>query len=421
MKKLLSLILTICMCLGLVFALSSCDTGAIHVHDAADTLAYNEDFHWYPCTSDACSVKILEAEHELVDNESGEGQICKKCGYTTAPAPDLEPHDHSFSDEYSSNDNYHWFACTTEGCTERAEREEHAYLTPEITQDATAITRTYTCEICAHVRTERTEISSVVDGEASWNQAFENLEFLNYSMKVTITYPTYTQINECEITENVVHYYIPGSVEFYSERLEDGTCATYVCVDDEDGYFVKLPDTSDASLVGAQTETLLRISFAEHFDKFSYDQQTGEYTYAGEIEVAAMDFNGNPLGTIICFNNVVKVADGKVTYISADYKEGTLVDGGSDGDLIEADSYSFVYYNIGITEVVIPDSVVNGTPDLGDPDVNMPGGDAGDGVPDGPTDDGASGGEEGGNNNNDDHNDNLTDDGGVNTPITPIE
>ena len=97
------------------------------------------------------------------------------------------------------------------------------------------------------------------------------------------------------------------------------------------------------------------------------------------------------------------------------------MDGGSDGDLIEADSYSFVYYNIGITEVVIPDSVVNGTPDLGDPDVNMPGGDAGDGVPDGPTDDGASGGEEGGNNNNDDHNDNLTDDGGVNTPITPIE
>ena len=54
-----------------------------------------------------------------------------------------------------------------------------------------------------------------------------------------------------------------------------------------------------------------------------------------------------------CFNCMVKVADGKITHIEAEYYLG---------DEKDADyEYSFCYYNIGMTEVIVPQSVKDTT------------------------------------------------------------
>lgn len=361
MKKILSLILILCLCIGTVSVLSSCDEGIIHTHSVSDELEYDSDFHWYPCESEACNTKIEKEEHSftLDDSDSDKPvEVCEVCGYEKEVLPEVPEHEHVFKTEYSNSENFHWYACETENCTEMSEREEHSYLAPEITQEPDAIIRVYTCQTCGYSFTDRTEISSVIEGEAAWSQAFDNLELVNFSMRVVMEYHyseeyNYTHINECEITEDSAHYCIPDQTEFYTKRLEDGSCVTYNRENqpkDSTTPFTKLADTSDSYLKGAQVETVLKISFADHYDKFVYNAETGEYTYDGEIEAKAYKFNGEPYDEqIICFNNVVKVADGEIIHIACDYKFGSE----------EPCDYSFVYYNIGITEVVIPDSVIN--------------------------------------------------------------
>lgn len=58
------------------------------------------------------------------------------------------------------------------------------------------------------------------------------------------------------------------------------------------------------------------------------------------------------MGTLSCFNNVVKFVDGKISYISADYYF-------DDHELMSL-AQSFKYYNIGYSAVEIPQSVIDG-------------------------------------------------------------
>ncbi len=364
MKRILAFALLVCMCIGLVSVLGSCDEGVIHTHTASDTLSYDSDFHWYPCLSEACNVKLLKAEHTFItDNEK---EVCEECGYEKDVAPDVPEHEHVFKTEYTYSENFHWYACETEGCQEMNERVEHAYLAPEITQEPDAIIRAYTCADCGYSYTDRTVISSVVDGEAAWSQAFENLELVNFSLRIFMENNGQTNINKCEVTEDSAYYCIGDYFEYYTQRLDDGTCVTYVHANDSENSatpFIKLNDTSDEYLKRAQIQTVLKVSFADHYDKFVYDENTGEYIYDDEIEATAYFADGEPYPkSLICFNNVVKVADGKIINIACDYR-------------FEEDNtnYSFTYYNIGITEIVIPDSVIDNAVDQGDMDIDMPG------------------------------------------------
>ena len=314
MKKLLSMLLAVAMILTMSVMLFACDTTSTD----ADTGASTAD---------------TEAATE------GETAAAHTCEFDT--------------EAWAKNETAHWHACKTQNCSAKQDEAEHAFTSPVIEQTDSKITKTYICEVCAYEKVEETTISSIVNNEATWDQAFENLSLINYSITITLKSPEGTHINRVEVGDTAAHYEIDGFVEYYTAKGEDGAFATYV---NYQGYgtahkgFVKLTDnTTDEYYTSAATEALLQISFAENFKKFTYDAEKGAYVCADEIGAIMFYPDGTPMEeTMTCFNCVVKVADGKITYIEADYKLSNETAEGLD--------YSFCYYNIGMTEVIVPQS-----------------------------------------------------------------
>ena len=363
MKRTLHLLLCAAVLLSACLVLASCND---HEHVFKTAWSSDEDYHWYACESEGCSEKSERAEHTFEDGTDAEGnavKVCTVCAYESDQVSTAAPHDHSFAQTYSKSDNFHWYACTVEGCFERLGRAEHDFAMPEITQDKNEIKRVYTCSLCGHQKTETTQISSVIQGEASWTQAFDNLELVNFEMNVYAEMGEMTQHNVAIVTPNGVYYSIPGVREFYSVKNADGTYTTYAKEIKNGTDFItdatpfnKLADTSDLYLKRAATETVLAASFKDHFDSFTYDAEKGAYVCADRIKTVALMGNGTPIPMdMYCFNNVVKVADGKISHISAEYffvSKGTEPTG-------EEEAYAnFSYSNIGLCEVTIPQSVI---------------------------------------------------------------
>lgn len=224
-----------------------------------------------------------------------------------------------------------------------------------IVQELNVIKYTYTCDVCGETKTTETVIDSVVDDADAWKAAFGDLKFLNFEMKVYFYYDNdKVHTNHCIVTENAVYYHIEDAIEYYSVRGEDGLCTTYARTNSTDK-FTKLLDTSDTYITAAQYETVISVSFADHFDKFTYDETTGAYTCADTITAVANDASGNPMMELSCFNINLLVADGKITKIASQYK-------------IDAnDDYSFEYYNIGLMELTVPSDVIeNAVPESAD-------------------------------------------------------
>ncbi len=317
MKKLLSLLLVAAMIMTVSVMLFACDTTSTGAETGAST----------------------------ADTEAA------------TEAATAAPHTCEFDTEaWAKDETSHWHACKTEGCTAKDAAAEHSLGSPVIEQTDGKITRTYTCEVCAYVKVEETTINSIVSNEATWDQAFDNLSFVNYSVTVSITNKGQSQVNHVEVGDTAAHYEIPEFIEFYTAKGDDGAYATYI---NYQGYgatyngFAKLSDnTTDEYYVTAATEALLQITFAENFEKFTYDKEQGAYVCADEIGATMFDGEGNPLPeTMTCYNCVVKVADGKITHVEADYYLGEALE--------EDMSYHFRYYNIGLTEVVVPQSVID--------------------------------------------------------------
>ena len=358
MKKLISLFLVLCLSLSFV-VLTSCDDENSHQHEFATELSYDEDYHWYACKSKNCNAQEDVDAHEFEDFETDNGksgQKCKVCDYFVEDS--AAPHTCDFSTEYSKGTSTHWFACTVDGCSKRSNVQDHIYDSPEIVQEADKITRTYTCAICEYSYTQETVIDTVIKNEVSWNQAFDNLELVNFSMFVYFKGPGITRTNHCKVTPTSAYYHIDGSREFYTIKNADGTCTTYDrnsgAYNDSYSGFILRSDTSDTYLKGAQTETVINVSYADYYELFTYDESQGAYIYDGEVECTAYKFDGTEYDAkLICYNNVVKVADGQITHVSADYYfEGRQY------ELPEGYSQSFEYYNIGITELTIPHNVI---------------------------------------------------------------
>lgn len=85
MKKLLTIILTLCMCLSLGMALTACNLGSEepeHTHTYENVWSYDDTYHWYACGDETCSSTSQKAEHNIVSD------TCSICGYEqTDPTP----------------------------------------------------------------------------------------------------------------------------------------------------------------------------------------------------------------------------------------------------------------------------------------------------------------------------------------------
>ena len=90
MKKSISILLTICICLSSILMLASCDEE--HVHSYADEWIKDETHHWHACEGEDCSEISDKSEHAWDEGEvkteataDADGErlfTCTACGYT---------------------------------------------------------------------------------------------------------------------------------------------------------------------------------------------------------------------------------------------------------------------------------------------------------------------------------------------------
>ncbi len=349
MKK-IALVLSVLAILLVLF--TACEA---HEHKFATEWSTDEDYHWHECEAvDGCPEKDAKEAHdfEVVTNKDGEPvNKCKVCGYTNKKVSTAPEHEHVFADEYSSSENFHWHACTVEGCYEKKDKVEHAFGNPDITYTDGKMTIKRVCVDCEFESVEELNVNTEVDDSLSWDDAFKNFEFTNFTLDVYFEdlIGSTSQHNHCVVTEDSIFYSIPTYHEFYSVRNSDGTCRTYEKYGTATNYTL-LSDTSDSYLTSGQRETIIQISFEENFDKFTYDEATASYVCEEPILAKCYGFGG-AFREMYCYNSVVKITDGKISYISANYYF-------NESDL-QFQVKSLIYANIGLSAVEIPQSVID--------------------------------------------------------------
>lgn len=97
MKKILSLILTLCMCLTMGTVLTACDFGTTdpgHTHTYETVWSHDDTYHWYVCEDKTCVETSQKAEHSI------ENGVCSVCGYEqSAPTPQPTPSANEVTEE----------------------------------------------------------------------------------------------------------------------------------------------------------------------------------------------------------------------------------------------------------------------------------------------------------------------------------
>ncbi len=351
MKKVFVYLMCIVSVLSFAFMLSSCDE---HEHKG-EKWGGDKTHHWHIC--DICQSAFETAEHNFEETQDGGSivKVCQICQYSYTEV-EVAEHDHTFAESLSYNEAFHFKSCTFEGCTAESEKVEHLYDTPEIVQETGKITKTYPCQNCEYKKTEIITIDTVIKDSSAWNLAFENLELKNFEMRVSFVQNGEVAFtNYCIITDDGAYVsYGDGAREVYSKKKSNGEYEVYEKETEEyggSGQWLLYDDKDGKFYSSFVREAVLGITYTENYSKFTYNEETGEYTCSENIECTAYSFDGSVYpNKMYCFNNVVKVADGKISHIECDYYfEGA--------EMPENSSQSFIYYNIGIAEFEIPESV----------------------------------------------------------------
>lgn len=345
MKKIISFVLVLTLSIGLLI---SCD----HEHSYSDDWTYDSDFHWHACTeSDDCDEKGEKSAHDFAVIPNEDGKLinkCNVCGYSNEKVSTAPEHEHTYSDEYSYSENYHWHECTQDGCYVYEDIKDHQYGNPEMDYANQRLTITYTCVDCGYVKTESKTVNTEVDTSVEWDNIFGAFKLTNFSMNVYIGgKENPSSINHCVINESSVYYNNAGHMEFYVLKNEDGKYTGYMN-SYKDG-FIKMPEEyCENYFNNATRETVVQINFADNFDKFTYDPATGTYYAPEEIIALAYNFDATSTQRIRCYNSAVRIVDGKIASIECEYIFNEHTN----------QRNAFIYYNIGSSEVVVPESVI---------------------------------------------------------------
>ena len=102
---------------------------------------YDENGHWQECAN--CDYQTSSEPHNF------DGSTCTFCGY-------VAPHEHTFSAEWTSDENNHWHAATC-GHDVTSGFAPHEWDSGKVVKDPSCTTegeRVYTCTDCGYERTE---------------------------------------------------------------------------------------------------------------------------------------------------------------------------------------------------------------------------------------------------------------------------
>ncbi len=141
-------------------------TGPHHtVHTWAESWSFDESQHWYACTEATCEEVSDKAAHTFewitdldptFEAKGSKHEECTICGYAKDPV-EINELEHSYSTEWSSNDEQHWHSCTDTGYSGI---EHGTDITDHTFEDSAAVDPTYTsvghtasktCTVCGKV------------------------------------------------------------------------------------------------------------------------------------------------------------------------------------------------------------------------------------------------------------------------------
>lgn len=155
-----------------IFVLVEPVVSNIHTHTFSEEWSQSETHHWHACLGEKCDAKEDLAEHyynahggwslekPATETETGLAvRVCIGCKYEDERIiPKYDPdHVHTYSEDWSSNEYYHWRVATCAHIYEDDGMAEHSWNDGEITTPATDDedgVKTYTCTVCGKTKQE---------------------------------------------------------------------------------------------------------------------------------------------------------------------------------------------------------------------------------------------------------------------------
>lgn len=261
----------------------------------------------------------------------------------------ISSHTHNYSDKYQYNDETHWKNCQQDKCLSTTIKENHAYSTLQSNLNGKILTLKKKC-VCGHETIEQKEYNPLINSSDEWNLIFQSLNLTNYSLVMTDVYTHDVPISDIKfnkIEDTIMlsylnqnpNYVIKSSNETYNFYEYDNIKGYYLVTEAPDEYYKRLLDMFT-----------ICISLVDCFDKFIYEESTGIYKCQETINAYLGNDEDNRL-QIYLYNLEIEFVDGKIFSIKSDFTD-------KKESIDIANKLHFNYYNIGITEIAIPNEVI---------------------------------------------------------------
>lgn len=99
-------------------------------HEFSNDWSSNELYHWHNCLIDGCTAQGSKASHNFTSAVMQNHKMVYTCSDCGRTKEELVPH--KYSEVWESDDNFHWHTCTIEGCTETSEKTLHNWSDAEV-------------------------------------------------------------------------------------------------------------------------------------------------------------------------------------------------------------------------------------------------------------------------------------------------
>ena len=278
MRKIIRAIVVVAAVLGSAFAFSACSDGGHTEHDFSGSwVTTDPEYHWHVCAAEGCDETDTKVAHDWVDDESktdvpatciADGihySKCSVCGKEKSEAITDRP-DHSFTGAgwVTTDPEYHWHVCATEGCDEIDTKGAHDWVDDESKPDkpATCIAdgiHYSKCSVCGKGKSEPLTDRPGHDFTGALKYTDETGHYHvcttegceETDTKVAHVCDKYEKVDdnvhskacECGYSENEAHNWDEGVVTKEPSENEKGI-RTYTCEDCHTTKTEVIPETS---------------------------------------------------------------------------------------------------------------------------------------------------------------------------------
>ena len=130
--------------------------------------------------------------------------LCASCAAILTACD--EDHEHVFKTEWAKDATHHWHECEGDNCLAFSDKAEHTWNEGEITTDATADAegeKTFTCTVCGATKGESVEFVGIT--EEIWQESLAEQKFDNVTVHYSFKTPEMTQNHIVKIANDEVY------------------------------------------------------------------------------------------------------------------------------------------------------------------------------------------------------------------------